>query len=298
MKFSLDKMHGGSEVVHYDIPDIPLYIQKRILSSYVGMRADCHWHEDLEMIYLLEGEMYYYVNGQKILLRKSEGIIVNSKVIHYGYDHNGQECVFLCILFRPELLHGNTPLYQNYIEPVLNEQLWEFWKLTPAKDNGIIEMIKSIWKAKENASPAYELEVIGCLYSLWPILLEHCQNLSADNTRTTSPDVIIMKKLVAYIHQHYAENISLEDLCRYAGIGKSTCCNLFKKHTSHSPIDFVNQYRLKTAANLLITTDKSVTEIAMECGFSHHSYFTKSFHKLFGCVPSKFQTSAAAFAGN
>ena len=98
-----------------------------------------------------------------------------------------------------------------------------------------------------------------------------------------------MKKLVAYIHQHYTEDISLEDLCRHAGIGKSACCSLFKKHTAHPPIAFVIQYRLKAAADLLLTTDRSVTEIATVCGFNHHSYFTKSFRKLFACTPSGFR---------
>ncbi|MCI9389243.1 MAG: AraC family transcriptional regulator [Lachnospiraceae bacterium] len=292
MKVTLNTMHDGSEVVHYDTPGIPLSIQKKRLSAYTGMRADCHWHEDLEIIYLLEGEMYYHINGKRILLKSSEGIIVNSTVIHYGCDRAQQECIFLCVMFHPKILHSNTLLYDKYIGPVLDERLWASWKITPEKDSQLIHQIHTLWKISENKTDGYELKILSCLYTTWLLLLEHCrdcQDISGVSDASTLPHVQTMKKLVAYIHQHYTEDISLEDLCRHAGIGKSACCSLFKKHTAHPPIAFVNQYRLKAAADLLLTTDRSVTEIATVCGFNHHSYFTKSFRKLFACTPSGFR---------
>lgn len=59
-----DIMQDASEIVHYDNPDIPLYIRTGILSDYPDMKALCHWHEDIQLIYIIEGEMNYHINGR------------------------------------------------------------------------------------------------------------------------------------------------------------------------------------------------------------------------------------------
>lgn len=62
----IDIMQDASEIIHYDRPGIPLYIHTSSLSSYRDMRALCHWHEDIEFIYVLNGMMNYAVNEKKL----------------------------------------------------------------------------------------------------------------------------------------------------------------------------------------------------------------------------------------
>ena len=65
-----------------------------------------------------------------------------------------------------------------------------------------------------------------------------------------------------------------------------------------TPIECVNTYRLKLSRDLLTETDKSVTEIALACGFNHLSYFSRSFFRAFGATPSEFRAQAKrGFAG-
>lgn len=84
----------ASENVAYNNPDFPAYIKKRQLSSYPDFRAVSHWHDDLEFMLILEGQMSYDVNGQKISLQAGEGIFVNSRCFHYGYSDTHTECPF------------------------------------------------------------------------------------------------------------------------------------------------------------------------------------------------------------
>ena len=79
-------MKDASEIVHYDTAGIPLYVKSDVLSEYPGMRAICHWHDDLEFIRIRKGEMYYRVNSQTILLKEGDCLIVNSRQLHYGYS--------------------------------------------------------------------------------------------------------------------------------------------------------------------------------------------------------------------
>ena len=88
----------ASENVAYNNPDFPAYVKKGQLSSYPDFRAVSHWHDDLEFILILDGQMFYDVNGQRIPLQTGEGIFVNSRCFHYGYSDAHTECLFICIL--------------------------------------------------------------------------------------------------------------------------------------------------------------------------------------------------------
>lgn len=62
-KINVDVMQDASEIVRYDETGIPLYIQTGELSRYPDRKALCHWHDDLEFIKIIDGEMNYYING-------------------------------------------------------------------------------------------------------------------------------------------------------------------------------------------------------------------------------------------
>lgn len=117
MQIKIDTMADGSEIVHYDHPGIPLYIRKGILSYYPGRRAQCHWHDDIELIQILDGEMNYYINGEVVPLRKGDGILINTREMHYGYSNHGNDCIFICILFHTTLLSPCKEVAQNMSRP-------------------------------------------------------------------------------------------------------------------------------------------------------------------------------------
>ena len=88
-----DILRGASEIVRYDSAGIPLFIKTAALSEYPGMRALCHWHDDLEFIRIRKGEMYYRVGSQTILLREGDcllgesGLSVTDTATACGFGH-------------------------------------------------------------------------------------------------------------------------------------------------------------------------------------------------------------------
>ena len=116
----IEIMQDASEIIHYDSPEISFAVQERSLSNYTDMRALCHWHDDLELLYIFDGEMNYEVNGQKYLLQKGDTIFINSRKLHYGYDNNRRECEFMVVLIHPELLKASNYMYRRYVHPILN----------------------------------------------------------------------------------------------------------------------------------------------------------------------------------
>lgn len=289
----IEIMQDASEIIHYDSPEIPFAIQKRLLSSYSNMRALCHWHQDLELISILDGEMRYDVNGKKIHLRKGDHILVNSHQLHFGYDYNQAECDFVCILFHPDLLKSNPFMYQNYVSPIINNPSIEYllFKAGSKDSELILEIHNHLRQIFDNIKTAYEYSIVGQFYQLWSIIYNYCDQGLLSTFVTEDSDITLQKKMVSYVYQHYMEDIVLEDIAASANISRSKCCKIFKKFLKESPVSFLNSFRLETSRNLLKNTDYSITQIAISCGYSHLSYFSQIFLKKYGCTPNEYRKS-------
>ena len=82
-----------------------------------------------------------------------------------------------------------------------------------------------------------------------------------------------MQKILRYIEEHYAEDITLADLSKSANISKSECSRCFKLSLNATPYKYLTEYRLSMAAQLLKTTREPVGNIAASVGFRQMSHF-------------------------
>ena len=103
-------MSDTSEVVPYQNPRIPIFIGGTRVSNSVKDRMLCHWHEDMEMLLVTDGVLTYSVNGEKYRLKKDEGVVVNSRQLHYGYSVDTKGADYLCVLCSPSLLSGSKEI--------------------------------------------------------------------------------------------------------------------------------------------------------------------------------------------
>ena len=94
--------------------------------------------------------------------------------------------------------------------------------------------------------------------------------------------------MIATIEDHYDECITLDDLARAAGMNSKYFCRYFREMTHRTPIDYLNYYRIEQACFKLATTNDSIAEIGMSCGFNDESYFIKTFKKYKGVTPKKY----------
>lgn len=101
-----------------------------------------------------------------------------------------------------------------------------------------------------------------------------------------------VKKAVAYIDAHYADEISVEAVARESGLSESQFRRVFEKVIAKSPVDYITTIRLNAARKLLTTTDKSIAEIAVEVGFFDQSHFIKAFKRERGTTPGKYRREA------
>jgi len=91
---------------------------------------------------------------------------------------------------------------------------------------------------------------------------------------------------IRYIQEHFASNISVEELATVCNLSVSALERRFKKHLNRTPHQYITEFKLDHARRLLLETEKSVGTIALETGFADHSHFTRTFSKHFGQPPS------------
>lgn len=285
-------MRDASEIVRYDEVGIPLSIREGLLSAYPNHRALCHWHEDIEWVYIRSGQMNYYMNGKRVLLNTGEALMVNSRQMHYGYSENGQDCDFIRILCHPKIFITNSVLYQSYIAPVLSNPSLEYLHLKPEfpEDAEALQLLPEILRIKKEHPAAYEIEAAALLSLLWCRLLRsHPMMPNEAAAKPKEPDLLIQRDMVSYIYSHYSESINLDEIAAAGKVCRNKCCQIFRRYLNQSPIDFLNHYRLEVSCHLLNNTKLSIAEICTACGFNHQSYYSKIFLRTYSCSPRDFR---------
>ncbi len=112
--------------------------------------------------------------------------------------------------------------------------------------------------------------------------LERRRKLSAEAQRA-------VRQAMAYLHEHYAEAISREDVARHVGMSDDYLTHCFRQEVGMTPIAYLNRYRVDQARHLLKNTSQSITDIALAIGFSDSGYFSRVFRREVGLSPEAFR---------
>lgn len=273
-----------SENVRYDYSDYPIYIRKALLSSYPNYSAPSHWHDDIEFIAVLSGEMQYNVNGEIITLKEDEGIVINARQIHFGFSSEKKECDFICILLHPLLLCATSAYERDFVLPILNNKNTAYIKLNTdiLWQNNICEEIKCLYSLKDEKTAP--MKVQNSFLKIWTWIYE---NTPLENSpKGQNADLTIIKNMIGFIQQNYVEKITLADIAASGAVGQSKCCKLFAKYLGQTSNVYLTQYRLNKSVELLKNTDMTIAEIANTVGFGGGSYYAEAFRRWLGESPT------------
>ena len=102
--------------------------------------------------------------------------------------------------------------------------------------------------------------------------------------------LIGIRRAIDHLDRHFDEALDLADIARRAGMSYRNFHRLFQQVTDQPPAAYLRRLRLAKAAQLLQTTDRSITDIALECGFADGSHFARGFRQQFGLSPRRFRT--------
>ena len=287
-KIHVKVLTDRSEVVDYDESGIRLYLQTHKLSEYEGMRSYPHWHEEIEFMYILDGMLDYHVNGKVLRLTANSCTIINSRQINHSTHVDGRDCTFVCFLIHPALLAPAGKIWDRTVAPALRDTAFEYF----VYDSGtpfhrtITEFMQDIVGEKTDRQSGYELRLIHRTVEFWLAFTEYYDLLKEEPGRKPDAGLNDCREMLTFIHQHYAEPLTLKDIAAAGSVCRSTCCEIFRHYLGTSPIDFLNSYRLEIAQHMLKERrDLSITEIALLSGFSGSGYFAQCYRKAYGMTP-------------
>lgn len=252
-----------------------------------------HWHEALEFNLVIEGSVKVSTATQSQVFQKGEGFFLNSNVLA---SMEGA-CVMDSHLFHPVFLSGHfkSIFETKYLNPVTQNKNLDLLALrgsTP-EEKQIIGKLRQLSRLQSEPDP--EMQTRNLLSDIWLFLLRQIQN--ADNSIYHAPkknqDRILT--MLSYIHEHFAEKLTLEEIAASAAVSSRECLRCFRESIHQSPMDYLIEYRIQCAKKLLERSDHSITEVALQCGFNSNSYFTKLFRRTVGKSPNAYRKELQNF---
>ena len=254
-----------------------------------------HWHPEIEINIVLEGEADFMSGPCTVRLKKGQGILINANIMHSVRGLEGTGCLFRTLIFSPAFIQDmdNMSISVNYVQPILFNSKLQYIPLFDIgiePDRSLLSLANHAIDALLNKDMGYELEIKGNLCIMWALLVRHFKpsEPSDDYPSNNSKDDTRIKTALLFIKTHYSEQITLDDVANEVNISKSECCRCFNRTLNLSPIDYLIRYRIYQAARLIITTkDKrlSVSDIALSVGFNNISYFNKMFKQYTSFTP-------------
>jgi transcriptional regulator GlxA family with amidase domain len=135
----------------------------------------------------------------------------------------------------------------------------------------------------------YELRLQSQFYFLWSLLYKNAP-VETGIPGERRPELMnSLKKMIGFIHTHYMEKITLDDIAASGMMCRSKCCHLFKQTLRQTIFGYLLRYRIRKSLSLLTQTGMSITEIAGRCGFNSASYYTEIFNKITGLTPRDYR---------
>lgn len=256
-----------------------------------------HWHTELEVGVVTEGSAMVAAGNERFPVKQGDGFFINSGVLHAMWSRDGMGCRFHSAVFHPRLVGGGADsiFWQNYIQPLVTDETRHSIRFTPLEPwhRQALEAIERAWESCVEEPPGYDLQVRGALSQLAFLL---SRNRSADGgppPGRAQRDEGRIKKMLRFIQENYAAEINTGAIAASAAISESECLRCFRNTIGTPPIQYLRQFRVQKAAELLRSGAESVAETGALCGFQDASYFTKVFREMKGCTPSEYRRRGA-----
>ncbi len=255
----------------FDFP-IELYYVNRFHPRY---EMPFHWHMECELILVLQGLFELSLDGKPLTLRAGESAFIPEGVVHGGIPRN---CVYECLVFDMERFVSDGTVCRRPYAELIGTGMHINGLFPPESVAG--GTVKALFDAVKKRQIGYEFTTTGLLWQLIGIVLrEGLCSLPTEEERRNSRRAMQMKNALRRIRTDYASVLTLEQLAEEASMVPQYFCRVFRQVTGRTPVDYLNYYRIECAAELLLSTQLSVTEIALQCGFNDISYFSKLFRK-------------------
>lgn len=275
--------------IPYELPEVEnhsfFFIDQRVEPS---LEAKLHRHDAWELYYVLHGRGNRMAGDTLQSFESGDVALIPPSMLHrWEYatdcvDEDGCVC-YLMVAFS----HSFVERYME-VFPELRNRLFGINFPTDALKFGS-ESSRIIRKALSEINDMDEVGRLSMMFRLLPVIFTSSDHTFAGKPICIERDVRRMQQISSYVMKHYVHSITLNDIATEIGMNRSAFCSYFKRCKGITFSQFVTQYRLNTACELLKHSQKSVSEICYLVGFNDLPHFVRVFTSSIGIPPSKYR---------
>lgn len=282
-------MDKSYEYIHFE-NNFPIKAFVHRISSF-----KLHWHNQIEILYVVKGSINVTVNAKTFTLYKDDMIFINQAEVHstnhteddniiiaiqimdseQGYFYNLKKLSFDSEAFFRDNLKNKLP--KKELHSYIVQIIWEYTKKAPGFENVIISLVNSI---------------IACLVRNYYLTSQTEKSMIAES------DLKRLTNILNYLKNHYSEKISLQEIAEIEHINYYYLSHFFKSTAGISFQEYLKNYRLDKSLKQLTDSDKSVTDIAAECGFPNIKAYSNAFKEKFDMLPSEYRKKFNSISQN
>lgn len=231
--------------------------------------------------FVLKGKGIYQVGETKYELREGQGFLIEPEVLTYYRADENNPWTYIWVGFTGEMAG-------TYLSDIgLNsEQLIFQCEQKEELKNTVLKMMKHSTSSVTNH---YRLQSL--LYKFFSILIS---GINIDSVSHTNKESIYVREAVNFIRNNYFRGINVTDVSEHISVNRSYLYKLFQNSFQMSPKEFLTNFRISRAKELLSVSELSIESIAWSCGYSEVLVFSKMFKKVVGMSPSVYRKTQHA----
>lgn len=286
------KNMGESTVYNvFDGPDNKIEIVRHSRYSYPIM----HNHEYVEIIYVYSGSCIHFMEDQSLEMSNGDLCILAPNTIH-SISATRDDAILINIMLSKKLftesfmnMMQRVPSLAHFFESVLYDRNASPYILYPTGDDPWLhELIFHMLSERKEKHHLYNESVSLLVQQMFIHILRYYElNAIVSDPFTHSQDAHIVS-LLAYINENI-QNVSLEETAKFFGYNKTYLSQLLNKYTGKTFTVYVNELRMKKAAQLLMDPSIKITDIGAEVGCYDASHFNRKFTKVFQMSPKEYR---------
>lgn len=228
-----------------------------------------HWHDRMELLRIRQGNLLLDVGNEQLLLTENDISILPPRTPHKGVAQT--DVYYDVLMFDARAYQNGTLLCSRFLQPLIQNHIQ---LQTKTDDSALLSAFDAVFA--QGLDP--DLETVANMYRLIGRLTHH---IVGERPQTVHP-------LIDYLEGHWTQKVTMEQLCRTFGYTSAHLCRKFKAATGLTPMVYLRIFRLEQARRML-RTDRSIGQIAQDCGFDDANYFTRCFTAHFGRSPRAYK---------
>ncbi|WP_336773855.1 GH39 family glycosyl hydrolase [Paenibacillus sp. MMO-58] len=245
-----------------------------------------HWHKEIELIYVLQGAVTVYVDQRQYRLAEDDIIAINSMSVH-KLERTNLDNVLLTLQFGPELLDDEGTLFDCNSMSQTEYNRYRYDRLRRC-------LARMVWESNKKG-PGHRNYSMGSLQTLIGHLTRYFTAGTGVGPQEKGKDYDYMRlnRIIQYVDKHYNEKITLQTIADQEHLSLHYFSHFFSDKIGIPFQKYLTLIRLEKAAAQLSDTDKSITQIALDCGFANVKLFNQYFKGKYGSTPGSYRDTLA-----